>query len=84
MVAYLIIDGIVNLTKSKKVKSVIHAGGVIGIKELIKHTPSTVSAEALANTTVCYLDRSTVMDIMQNGDLELSSFFSSLFESKAS
>jgi CRP-like cAMP-binding protein len=84
IVAYLIIDGIVNLNKNKKLKSVVTAGGIIGIKELIRHTPSSVTAEAQANTTICYLDRSTVHDIIQNSDATLASFFQDLFESLAS
>jgi CRP-like cAMP-binding protein len=84
MVAYLVLDGAVNLTKNKKIKSLVHTGDIIGVKELIKHTPSTVSAEAIANTTVCYLDRSTVQEIIKNGDSELSQFFHGLLESKAS
>lgn len=84
MVAYLVIDGDVNLMKNKKIKSTVKSGGVIGVKELITNTPSTVTAEAAANTTVCYLDRSTVQDIIESGDLETSSFFQNLLENRAS
>jgi CRP-like cAMP-binding protein len=84
MVGYLVLDGAVNLLKNKKVKSHVHTGDIIGVKELIKHTPSTVTAETVANTTICYLDRSTVQDIIKSGDSELSAFFHGLLESKAS
>ncbi len=84
MVAYLVLDGAVNLTKNKKLKTIVRSGGVIGAKELITHSPSTVTAEAHSNTTVCYLDRSTVQDIMNNGDPELSHLFQEYFESHAS
>jgi CRP-like cAMP-binding protein len=78
MVAYLVIDGSVNLLKNKKIKQTVKAGGVIGVKELLERTPSSVTAETSPNTTICYLDHSTVKDS------ELSSFFENLSEPQVS
>ncbi len=82
IVAYLVIDGIVNLTKNKKLKSAIKPGGIIGVGELINNTKSSVTAEAQSNSTVCYLDRSTVQDILNNTDSELAILFQDFFETQ--
>ena len=84
MVAYLVIDGSVNLLKNKKIKSTVQAGGVIGVKELLEKTPSTVTAETAPNSSVCYLDKSTVQDLMKKDNSELSSFLQNLLEHQVS
>lgn len=82
IVAYLVIDGIVNLTKNKKLKSAVKPGGIIGVGELIKKTKSSVTAVAQANTTICYLDRSTVQDILNNTDSEFAILFQDVVETQ--
>lgn len=84
MVGYLVIDGSINLIKNKKIKSTVRAGGVIGVKELFENTPSSVTAEVTSNTTICYIDRSTVQDLIKNNDLELANLFQNLFMNQAS
>lgn len=83
VVAFLVIDGSVNLLKNRKVKSTLRTGALIGLKELMNKMPSSVSAEASAHTSVCYLDRSTILEIINSTD-ELSDLFKNICELKAS
>lgn len=82
IVAYLVVDGAINLLKNKKIKSTILPGEVIGIKELLTDTPSSVTAETTADTTVCYLDRSTILGIIKEEDSKLSEYFQEIMKKK--
>lgn len=84
MVAYLVLEGSVNLIRNKKIKSSVKAGGVIGIQELLDHTTSTVTAETSTNTTVVYLDKSTVQEFMKQNNSAFSSFNQNSFEPQLS
>lgn len=82
MVAFLIIEGSVTLSKNKKIKAKINAGELLGIKELINRTSSSFTAEASAHTSVCYIDRSTAQTIIRQGDPMLASLFQGFVESQ--
>ncbi len=84
IVAYLIVDGSVNLIKNKKIKTTLRNGSLIGVKELMSHSPSSVSAEAMAHTKVCFLDKSTIKEIIQTQSSELSMLFQNICEFKIS
>lgn len=66
--AILLIEGQINITKGKKVKTTLRSAMLLGVKELMNNAPSTTSAIALANTLVCFLDKSTIMEIINNND----------------
>jgi len=72
VVAYLIVDGAIQLLKKKKIKYTIKAGNIIGIDELLKNIPSKLSAKALAETTLCFLDKSTLKEILNDPHSHLS------------
>lgn len=78
MVAFLILEGEIKLFKNKKLKAQVSSGVVIGVKELLSDKASKVSALATENTTVCFLDRSTILSIIQEYNTKLSSFFQKL------
>jgi len=84
IVAYLIVDGVVNLTKNKKIKTTLRSGSLLGVKELMSNSPSSMSAEALAHTKVCFLDKSTIKEIIHTHTDELGEFFKRICELKAS
>lgn len=67
IVAYLILEGTVQLMKSKKIKKILKAGSLIGLPEMMGNTPSKLTAQALADTTLCFLDKSTINEII-HGD----------------
>jgi CRP-like cAMP-binding protein len=84
VVAFLILDGSVNLTKNRKIKSTVRTGGLLGLKELMSNSPSSVSAEALPHTSVCFLDKSTVLEILKSQENDLSLLFKNICELHAS
>lgn len=81
IVAYLVVDGAIHLLKNKKIKSTILPGEVIGIRELLTDTPSSVTAKTTADTTICYLDRSTILGIIEE-DSKLSEYFLEILKKK--
>lgn len=83
VVAILVLEGVVNLMKNKKVKSMARSGTLIGLTELLNNSISKVSAEAQPQTSVCFLDKSTIFEIIKNPESELSRLFKSLGESLA-
>ena len=77
---YLILNGTVQISQKRKFKKMLQAGQLIGVSELLNKKPSTISAEVFPNTEVCFLDRTTLLEIFKNGDSDLTAFFQSLFE----
>ncbi len=80
IVAYLIISGSVVLSKNKKVRSVVNEGHIIGLNELMSHSPSKLCAEVSPDSTLCFLDKSTMLEIINHEKSELSKFFARLTE----
>lgn len=75
IVAYLVIQGEINLYKNNKLISVVKSNEVIGVKELLTDTPSTLTAEVMPDSIICYLDKSTILSILDEEDSALSDFF---------
>ncbi len=61
----------------------LHSGYLLGITELLNKKPIQLSAEAFPNTEVCFIDRTTLMEIFQGDDIELVSLFKTLFKTVA-
>ena len=72
VVAYLVVEGSIHLIKNKKIKSIIKEGNLVGLNELMNNLPSKYSAEALLNTQLCFLDKSTVFEIIEHNNSTLS------------
>lgn len=69
---YLIVIGSIQLCKKKKFKKLFSSGTLIGFNELINKSPSPVSAEVFPNTQVCFIDKSTVLEVCKKVDNELA------------
>lgn len=67
IVAYLILKGSIQLSRKRKIANTLRPGALLGIEEVIGKKASDVTAEVLGNTTLCFLDRSTLLEI-ENGD----------------
>lgn len=65
IIAVLLIDGCIQLFKKKKTKKIILSGSLIGFAELMTNTPSATAAMITANSTVCFLDKSAIKEILQ-------------------
>lgn len=72
IVAYLILKGNIQLSKKKKVQHTLKSGTLLGSNEVINKIPCDFTAEALNNTTVCFIDRSTLLEMHEGTNQELS------------
>lgn len=77
---YLILDGSIQVSYKKKFKKMLNAGYLLGVNELLNKKPIQLSAEAFPNTEVCFIDKTTLMEIFQGADKELLILFKNLFE----
>lgn len=82
IVAYLVIDGSVILSKKKKTKNIIHSGHLIGLNELMNHSPSKLNAEVSAESTLCFLDKSTMQELLKMENSDLPGMLLKMTESK--
>ncbi|MGZ3788801.1 MAG: cyclic nucleotide-binding domain-containing protein [Bacteriovorax sp.] len=64
IVAYLIIEGGISLFKKKKPRKTLKAGSLLGLKELLNNSPAELSAKVQADSTICFLDKSTIQEIL--------------------
>jgi CRP-like cAMP-binding protein len=78
IVAYLVISGGIILSRNKKIKNVIKPGSIIGINELYNKSPSQMDAEVSPESTLCFLDKSTMLEIMNLKNSELSNLFAEI------
>ena len=78
IVAYLLVEGYIQLTKNNKVKEVLASGTLLGLKELMNNEAVDVDAQILPNTRVHFLDRSTILEVLntENEDSQLQEFIS--------
>jgi CRP-like cAMP-binding protein len=79
---YLILDGSIKISKKKKLKKILSAGSVIGVDELIQKKPVDVSAEVYPNTELCFIDKTTLLEIIKKETLDLSKTLKKVFEIK--
>lgn len=81
IVAYLVVDGAVNLLKNRKIKTSLRSGALIGLKELMLNCPVPLEAKVEANTSLLFLDRSTIQEIINaTYGTDLSMLFRELVE----
>lgn len=84
VVAFLLLNGHVQLVKNKKVRKVLNTGDLIGLRELIHHIPFPLSAQVLPNTDMVFLDKSTILEILDVvHDPELSDVFKEIIHEEA-
>lgn len=74
IVAYLLIEGSIHLLKNNKIKKILKPGTLIGLNELMTNSPSKLSAQVQAESVLCFLDKSTLIEIIKYQNNELSLF----------
>lgn len=52
--------------KNKKIKKILKPGSLIGLSEMMTNAPSKLTAQVQAETTLCFLDKSTVKEIIHH------------------
>ena len=72
--AILLIDGHIQLLKNKKIKIKLSAGSLVGLNELMTNTPVKLEAIVEAESTLCFLDKSTILELIQDGQSNLAVF----------
>ena len=72
---YLILDGSIQVSYKKKFKKMLNSGHLLGVSELLNNKPIQMSAEAFPNTNVCFIDKTTLLEIFQGDDIELVTLF---------
>ena len=77
---YLVLDGSIQVSYKKKFKKMLNAGYLIGVAELLKKQPIKISAEAFPNTEICFLDKTTLLELFKEHDNELVELFKALIE----
>lgn len=70
IVAYLVIKGSIQLSRKKKIHNTLRPGAILGIEEVMAKETSDVTAEVLGNSTLYFLDRTTLLEIA-NGNNNL-------------
>lgn len=73
IVAFLLVEGSIQLFKNKKPKKLIKPGSLIGYIELMNNTPAELSARVMADSLVCFLDKSTIQEILRRKNCPVSS-----------
>jgi len=63
IVAYIILKGSIQLSRKKKIFNTLRPGALLGIEEVIEKKATDATAEVLGNTTLCFLDLSTLLEI---------------------
>ncbi len=77
VVAYLLIKGEVTLIKKRRKSIPIRPGSLFGLRELILLEKSTYGARIKSGSEVCFLDRSSIKEIV---DLEIDEDLKFIFE----
>ncbi len=77
---YLVLDGSIQISKKKKFKKMLQSGSLIGVAELMNKIPSPISAEVFPNTQVCFLDKSTLIEIYQKADSDIVNLLKQIAE----
>ena len=75
VVAYLLLDGCIQLVKNKKIKKTIRPGCIIGLNELMNNSPAKLSAQVQAESTICFIDKSTIQEILHDEHATLAHIF---------
>jgi CRP-like cAMP-binding protein len=71
IVAYLIVKGNILLLKNSEIYHKLTKGYIIGYRELCLNAPSMFTAEVLGNTELCYIDKSTLLEIKNSKNTEI-------------
>ena len=74
IVAYLLVEGCIQLLKNNKIKKTLKPGTLIGLNELMTNSPSKLSAQVQADSVLYFLDKSTLLEIINDHNTDLSAF----------
>lgn len=64
---FLIVDGSIKISNKKRFHKILKTGTLLGVGELMNREPINISAEAFPNTVVCFIDRTTLLEMHERG-----------------
>lgn len=70
IVAYILIEGSLLITKRKKEIEIIHPYALVGRNELANKIPLKYKIQAMPKTKLGYLNRSQILNLMKNTSFE--------------
>ena len=80
---FLILDGSIQITHKRKFKKMLKAGYLLGVFELLNKKPIEISAEVYPDTEVCFLDMTTLLEVLKSPDNELFQLFKMFIEKRS-
>ena len=80
---FLILDGSIQITHKRKFKKMLKAGYLLGVFELLNKKPIEISAEVYPDTEVCFLDMTTLLEVLKSPDNELFQLFKMFIENRS-
>lgn len=81
IVAYLVLEGEIHLTKNRKLKHIVGPGEILGLNEIADHKPLNFTAQIMPKTQVVFIDRSTIKEILNQNLANLKTVFEELLQS---
>ncbi|MBY0413008.1 MAG: cyclic nucleotide-binding domain-containing protein [Bdellovibrionales bacterium] len=77
---FLILAGTIKVSKKKKIQRILKAGTLFGLSEVVNRKPISITAEAFPDTEVCFIDRTTLLEIHNKGNEDIYNVFKPLIE----
>ena len=78
IVAYLVLKGNILLLKKNKIYHKLSKGALAGYQELFSNTPSLYTAQVTSDSEICYIDKSTLLEIKNSKSPELNRLYTEL------
>lgn len=78
IVAYLIIKGSILLQKRSEIVHKLSKGSIVGFREFFMNTPSKYTATVLEKSEICYIDKSTILEIQKSENTEFRTLYKEL------
>ncbi|RPJ79045.1 MAG: cyclic nucleotide-binding domain-containing protein [Alphaproteobacteria bacterium] len=78
IVAYVVLKGKILLLKKSKVLQKLTKGYIVGYRELFLNLPSPFTAKTLINSEICFIDKSTLLEIQASQIEEIQQLYSEL------
>lgn len=83
IVGILLVAGRIKLVRGRRVRQVLERGALLGVPELLEKKAFEYTAQIQGGSEICYLDQSTIQEILRSDDEELISLFQGLIEATA-
>jgi CRP-like cAMP-binding protein len=78
IVGILLLFGRIKLYRGRRLKQQLDRGHLLGVRELMQGVPFEYTARICSGSEICYLDKSTILELLQHEDQELVELISSL------